>query len=165
MASLRCPGDALCGCSAARLDHRRRRLVQPLLPHSRRHPRTTVSGAWATANPMERCRITLLWQNAMSPLVEIGCGIASMSQASPRQSMAQDLAAIMPQAEALIRDQSISFVFIHLPVPHPPGHVRSQNKGGERPAAATSITWRLPTESLGELLATLAQPQRPQRQP
>ena len=48
----------------------------------------------------------------------------------------------MPQAEALIRDQSISFVFIHLPVPHPPGTYDREH--GAAPAP-TSITWRLPT--------------------
>jgi hypothetical protein len=33
----------------------------------------------------------------------------------------EDMAALMPQAESLLRDESIGFVFIHLPVPHPPG--------------------------------------------
>ena len=38
LASLRCPRHALRRCPAPGLDHRGRRLVQPLLPHSRGNP-------------------------------------------------------------------------------------------------------------------------------
>jgi membrane-anchored protein YejM (alkaline phosphatase superfamily) len=47
------------------------------------------------------------------------------------------LATVMLQAEALIRDQSIHFVFIHLPVPHPPGIYN--RKSGRLGAGASYI--------------------------
>jgi Sulfatase len=58
-------------------------------------------------------------QNAAAPLVEIVRGLKH-EPGFAQEKHAQDQAAIMPQAEALIRHQSIRFVFIHLPVPHPP---------------------------------------------
>jgi hypothetical protein len=60
------------------------------------------------------------WQNAVAPLVETMRGLEH-KPGFAQEKHAQDLAAVMPQAEALLRDQSIDFVFIHLPVPHPPG--------------------------------------------
>ena len=71
-------------------------------------------------------------QNAMAPFVEHDAGAGSISRASRSKKHAADLAAIMPQAEALIRDQSIGFVFIHLPVPHPPG-IYDRRAGHQRP--------------------------------
>jgi hypothetical protein len=82
-----------------------------------------------------------VWQNAMAPLVELGRNWSHEPGFAQQRHM-QDHAAIMPQAEALIRDQSIKFVFIHLPQPHPPG-VYIDNLA-------------LADRSLGELLKTLA---------
>jgi hypothetical protein len=82
-----------------------------------------------------------VWQNAMAPLVELGRNW-NHEPSFAEQRHRQDHAAIMPQAEALIRDQSIKFVFIHLPQPHPPG-VYIDNLA-------------LADKSLGELLKTLA---------
>jgi hypothetical protein len=82
-----------------------------------------------------------VWQNAMAPLVELGRNW-NHEPSFAQQRHVQDYAAIMPQAEALIRDQSIKFVFIHLPQPHPPG-VYIDNLA-------------LADKSLGELLRTLA---------
>jgi hypothetical protein len=82
-----------------------------------------------------------VWQNAMAPLVELGRNWNHEAGFAQQRHM-QDHAAIMPQAEALIRDQSIKFVFIHLPQPHPPG-VYIDNLA-------------LADKSLGELLKTLA---------
>jgi hypothetical protein len=82
-----------------------------------------------------------VWQNAMAPLVELGRNWHHEPGFAKQRHM-QDHAAIMPQAEALIRDQSIKFVFIHLPQPHPPG-VYIDNLA-------------LADKSLGELLKTLA---------
>jgi hypothetical protein len=82
-----------------------------------------------------------VWQNAMAPLVELGRDL-NHEPGFAQQRHTQDHAAIMPQAEALIRDQSIQFVFIHLPQPHPPG-VYIENLA-------------LADKSLGELLKTLA---------
>ena len=59
-------------------------------------------------------------QNAVAPIVETGRGLKH-EPGFAHERLEQDLTAIMPQAEALIRDQTIGFVFIHLPVPHPPG--------------------------------------------
>jgi hypothetical protein len=83
-----------------------------------------------------------VWQNAMAPLVELSRGWRHQPGFAQQRHL-QDIAAITPQAEALIRDQSIKFVFIHLPVPHPPG--------------AYIDNLALADKSLGELLATLAQ--------
>ena len=58
----------------------------------------------------------------------------------------------MPQAEALIRDQSISFVFIHLPVPHPPG-IYDRSTGRERAGGTYIDNLALADRSLGELMA------------
>jgi hypothetical protein len=82
-----------------------------------------------------------VWQNAIAPLVELGRNWNHEPGFAQQRHM-QDHAAIMPQAEALIRDQSIKFVFIHLPQPHPPG-VYIDNLA-------------LADKSLGELLKTLA---------
>jgi hypothetical protein len=82
-----------------------------------------------------------VWQNAMAPLVELGRNWNHEPGFAQERHM-QDHAAIMSQAEALIRDQSIKFVFIHLPQPHPPG-VYIDNLA-------------LADKSLGELLKTLA---------
>jgi hypothetical protein len=82
-----------------------------------------------------------VWQNAMAPLLELGRNWNHEPGFAQQRHM-QDHAAIMPQAEALIRDQSIKFVFIHLPQPHPPG-VYIDNLA-------------LADKSLGELLKTLA---------
>jgi membrane-anchored protein YejM (alkaline phosphatase superfamily) len=70
-----------------------------------------------------------------------------------QQRHVQDYAAIMPQAEALIRDQSINFVFIHLPVPHPPGAYDRNHRGS---TGSYIDNLALADKSLGELLTTLA---------
>jgi hypothetical protein len=80
------------------------------------------------------------WQNALAPLAETMRELKH-EPTFPEARHAQDQAAIMPEAEALIRDQSIGFVFIHLPVPHPPG-VYIDNLA-------------LADRSLGELMRTL----------
>ena len=58
-------------------------------------------------------------QNALAPVVERMRGWTHKPNFA-QQKHGEDLAAVMPQAEALLRDQEIGFVFIHLPVPHPP---------------------------------------------
>jgi hypothetical protein len=82
-----------------------------------------------------------VWQNAMAPLVELSRGWRHQPGFAQQRHL-QDIAAITPQAEALIRDQSVKFVFIHLPVPHPPGSYIDN--------------LALADKSLGDLLATLA---------
>lgn len=69
-----------------------------------------------------------VWQNAMAPLVGLWRGL-NHEPGLAQEKHAQDVASIMPQAEALIRDQSIEFAFIHLPVPHPPGVYNRSHAG------------------------------------
>jgi hypothetical protein len=70
-----------------------------------------------------------------------------------QQRHVQDQAAVLPQAEALIRDQSINFVFIHLPVPHPPGAYDRNHRGG---SGSYIDNLALADKSLGDLLTALA---------
>ena len=67
---------------------------------------------------------------------------------------AADLAAVMPQAEALLRDQAIGFAFVHLPVPHPPG-IYDRRTGRIRNTGTYLDNLALADRSLGELMATL----------
>jgi hypothetical protein len=93
-----------------------------------------------------------VWQNAMAPLAESGRNW-NHEPGFAQQRHVQDHAAIMPQAEALIRDQSINFVFIHLPAPHPPG-AYDRNQRGSTGSYIDNLA--LADKSLGELLTTLA---------
>ena len=68
---------------------------------------------------------------------------------------AQDMAALMPQAEALLRDESIGFVFIHLPIPHPPG-IYDRTRGRERAGGSYIDNLALADRSLAEMMATLS---------
>jgi hypothetical protein len=94
-----------------------------------------------------------VWQNAMAPLAESGRAW-NHEPGFAQQRHVQDHAAIMPQAEALIRDQSINFVFIHLPVPHPPGAYDRTHRGS---TGSYIDNLALADKSLGELLTTLAE--------
>jgi hypothetical protein len=58
-------------------------------------------------------------QNAVAPIMESVRGWEHRPGFA-EEKHAEDQVAVMPQAEALIRNQSIGFVFIHLPIPHPP---------------------------------------------
>jgi hypothetical protein len=93
-----------------------------------------------------------VWQNAAVPLVELKRGWNHEPDFAQQRHL-QDVAAMPPQAEALIRDQSIKFVFIHLPVPHPPG-AYDRNHRGTTGSYIDNLA--LADKSLGELLATLA---------
>jgi hypothetical protein len=67
-------------------------------------------------------------RNAAAPLMEVARGY----QHKPsfiEQKHAEDLAVLMPKAVALIRDSSIRFVFIHLPIPHPPSIFNRKHDG------------------------------------
>ncbi len=68
---------------------------------------------------------------------------------------AQDMAAIMPQAEALLRNESIGFVFIHLPIPHPPG-IYDRSTGRERAGGSYIDNLALADRSLAEMMAALS---------
>jgi hypothetical protein len=93
-----------------------------------------------------------IWQNAMVPLVELSRGWNHEPDFAQKRHL-QDVAAMAPQAEGLIRDQSIQFVFIHLPVPHPPG-AYDRNHLGTNGSYIDNLA--LADKTLAELLATLA---------
>jgi Sulfatase len=71
-----------------------------------------------------------------------------------QQAHAADLAAIMPAATALIRDQSIRFVFIHLPVPHLPG-IYDRRTGTLRASGTYIDNLALSDRVLAELMRNL----------
>ena len=91
------------------------------------------------------------WQNAVAPLLEMVRGLKH-EPGFAQEKHAQDQAAILPEAEALIRDQSIGFVFIHLPVPHPPG---VYDRTHQRATGSYIDSLALADSSLGKLMATL----------
>jgi hypothetical protein len=92
-------------------------------------------------------------QNAVAPVWATVRGLEH-KPGFAREKLAADLAAIMPQAEALIRNQNIGFVFIHLPVPHPPGIY--DRKLGRQSFTGTYIdNLALADRTLGELMGTL----------
>jgi hypothetical protein len=93
-------------------------------------------------------------ENAMAPIMQRLRGLQRETSFPEEEKHAADLASLMPQAEALIRDQSIGFVFIHLSVPHPPGIY--DRRPGHRRATGTYIdNLALADRSLGELMATV----------
>jgi hypothetical protein len=64
------------------------------------------------------------------------------------------LQAIMQQRQALIADEKIRFVFIHLPVPHPPG-IYDRSTGKLRDGGTYSDNLALADRSLDELISSL----------
>jgi hypothetical protein len=93
-------------------------------------------------------------QNALEPLV----GRVRDLEHRPtfaQAKQAQDMAALMPQAEALLRDESIGFVFIHLPIPHPPG-IYDRSTGSERAGGSYIDNLALADRSLAEMMAALS---------
>jgi hypothetical protein len=91
------------------------------------------------------------WQNAVAPLVEIVRGLKHEPGLAEKKH-AEDQAAVMPQAKALIRDESIRFVFIHLPVPHPPS---IYNRAHRKASGSYIDSLALADQSLAELMTTL----------
>jgi hypothetical protein len=92
-------------------------------------------------------------QNAAVPLEEELHGLQHKPGFAELKH-AQDFTAIMPQAEALLRDQSIGFVFIHLPIPHPPG-IYDRRTGRLRATGSYIDNLALADKSLAELMAIL----------
>ncbi len=85
------------------------------------------------------------WHNAVVPLRDRWRAFRHETLFE-QQKQAQDYVVVMKQAEALLRDENIRFVFIHLPVPHPPG----VNPGG-----GYISNLAVADQSLSELLKTL----------
>ena len=90
-------------------------------------------------------------ENAVSPLHENCVGDEAQAGLRRSEKHAEDLAAIMPPAEALIRNQSIRFVFIHLPVPHPPG-IYDRKTGTLRDGGTYIDNLALADRVVGELM-------------
>ncbi len=92
-------------------------------------------------------------ENAVSPIQNTIWDLEGKPD-FPRRVHVADLAAIMPAATALIRDQSIRFVFIHLPVPHPPG-IYDRRTGTVRDGGTYIDNLALSDKVLSELMRTL----------
>ncbi|HET6219607.1 MAG TPA: sulfatase-like hydrolase/transferase [Acidobacteriaceae bacterium] len=91
------------------------------------------------------------FENAVAPLANMMPDWRHTRGFPQEQKHASDLAAIMPQAETLIRDQSIDFVFIHLPVPHPPG-IYDRRPGHQRPTGTYIDNLALADRTLDDLM-------------
>jgi hypothetical protein len=92
-------------------------------------------------------------ENAVSPLLNLAWIMEGKSRFLQRIHAA-DLAAITPEAKALILDENIRFVFIHLPIPHPPG-IYDRHTEALQPAGSYIDNLALSDRVLGELMATL----------
>jgi hypothetical protein len=92
-------------------------------------------------------------QNAAVPLVE-ELRVLQHKPNFAQLKHAEDLTAIMPQAEALLRDVSIGFVFIHLPIPHPPG-IYDRRTGRLSATGSYIDNLALADKTLAELMAIL----------
>jgi len=93
-------------------------------------------------------------KNAMAPFMEMVGSWQSKPGFPQEEKHAADLGAVVSQAQALIRDQSIGFVFIHLPVPHPPG-IYDRRAGHERASGTYIDNLALADHVLEELMGTL----------
>ena len=92
-------------------------------------------------------------ENAISPIQNMVWDL-ERKPGFTQQVHAADLAAIMQAATALIRDPSINFVFIHLPVPHLPG-IYDRKTGTMRASGTYLDNLALSDQVLGELMSSL----------
>lgn len=92
-------------------------------------------------------------ENAFSPIQNIVWELEQKPNFLQRIHQ-DDLSAIMQAATALIRDQGISFVFIHLPVPHPPG-IYDRKTETLRAGGSYVDNLALSDRVLGELMTTV----------
>jgi Sulfatase len=106
-------------------------------------------GEWNGTSP-ENSVLT----NAMAPLMERIRKLQHKDRFPQEEKHASDLAAVMSQAKALIREQSIGLVFIHLPVPHPPG-IYDRRSGHPRFNGTYIDNLALADRTLAELMETL----------
>jgi hypothetical protein len=91
---------------------------------------------------------------AMAPFIGAIWGWRHTPSFPQEEKHAADLAALVPQAETLIRDQSIGFVFIHLSVPHPPG-IYDRRPGHQRATGTYIDNLALADRTLGKLMDSL----------
>jgi hypothetical protein len=90
------------------------------------------NGMWTGTSPDQSAL-----KNAAAPLDEVLGSWQPKRGFMAEEKHASDLQALLLHAQALVRDQSIGFVFIHLSVPHPPG-IYDRRSGHDR-AAGTYI--------------------------
>lgn len=93
-------------------------------------------------------------ENALAPVVNVIRAWRHQQAFSQQLKHAADLAALMPQARTLIRDQKIGFVFIHLPVPHPPG-IYDRRPPHRRPTGTYLDNLVLADRVLADLMRTV----------
>jgi hypothetical protein len=95
-------------------------------------------------------------QNAMVPIMRSVRSWQGKPEIAGREGHASDLNTLMAQATTLIRDARVGFVFIHLPIPHPPGIF--DRKSGKLSWGGSYIdNLALADRALGQLLATIAE--------
>lgn len=73
-----------------------------------------------------------------------------------RQRNIDDYRSIMERARGLIQNQQIHFVFLHLPVPHPPG-IYDRRRHQLRPAGNYLDNLTLADDTLGQLMHEIAE--------
>lgn len=108
---------------------------------------------WQAINPADRVTV---FRAMGSPLDTVLSRIRALRSASGTQLQAhtQEYEDLTVAAESLIRDESINFVFIHLPVPHPPGiYNRRTNTLGVRGSYLDNLV--LADRTLGHLLSLI----------
>jgi hypothetical protein len=106
-------------------------------------------GLWTGTSPDQSAL-----ENAAAPLKEIVRDWSRKGGFPAEEKHSSDLQAVLAQAETLIRDQSIGFVFIHLPVPHPPG-IFDRRPGHHRVNGTYIDNLALADRTLSQLMATL----------
>jgi Sulfatase len=121
-------------------------------PYCRILPDTLDSCYWSTdeSNGIFSTANSAL-ENALAPFPgRMGRTAVMTGEQTHRAS----LLAIMQQGQALIADEKIRFVFIHLPIPHPPG-IYDRSTGKLRDGGTYIDNLALADRSLDELISSL----------
>ena len=121
-------------------------------PYCRILPDTLESCYWSTdeSNGIFSTENSVL-ENATAPFLS---KMRKTAAITVEQKHRASLQAIMQQGRALIADEKIRFVFIHLPVPHPPG-IYDRSTGKMRDAGTYIDNLALADRSLEELISSL----------
>jgi hypothetical protein len=120
-------------------------------PYCRILPNTLDSCYWTTeeTNGIFSTENSVL-ENAAAPfLSKLGSNSPTVEEKHEASTRA-----IMEQAQALIANEKIQFLFIHLPIPHPPG-IYDRTTGKLRGAGTYIDNLALADRSLGELMNSL----------
>jgi hypothetical protein len=121
-------------------------------PYCRMLPDTLNSCYWSTdeSNGIFSTENSVL-ENATAPFLSKLRSTPAITEAQKHRA---SLEAIMQQGQALIADEKIRFVFIHLPVPHPPG-IYDRSTGKLRDGGDYIDNLALADRSLDELVSSL----------